>query len=202
MQQRPSGRPRQPSLSRRRCPRRGYQPFADSATPADLVQLMLQWLDTRSRAAVAATSRRMLHHAQQSYRWPGTPLIQLRHSQWAHSSAHSRRPHSVLSLAPVSLHLQLYHRTLDVAALVSHIRMGVLSHLQLAIRTDPRLGQLRPPSARQLRRMLKAAPRLTISILVLQSGRQLTDQAAEQLAALERVSERVCVVHSHVYQQA
>ena len=185
----------------RRSPR-GYRPFV--AVPAAVVQLIMQWLDSRSRAAAAAANRSMLRDAQQSYSWPGQTLVKLRHSQWQHTaSLLGKRSNSLLTMAPLSLHLQLYHHRVDVAALLSHLRGGTVWHLQLAICVDPRVGELRLPTARQLRQMLKAAPHLTICIVVLSSFRP-TDGAAqrEQLAALEAVSRLISVVHSHVYQQA
>jgi len=176
---------------------RHYQPFA--AAPSIVIHLVVQWLNHHSRASAAATSRRMLDEGRHAYSWPATPLVPLRHSQWLRAGT---GPQSLLALAPISLHLQLYHRTLDVAALVPHLRS--LSHLQLSIRVNPQVGVLRPPSARQLRRLLRAArPHFTICIHVLTCFRMHGNaEEVEKLAALARVSQRVSVAHSHEYQQA
>jgi len=175
---------------------RHYKPF--TAAPSIVVHLVVQWLDHRSRASAAATSRRMLDEGRHAYSWPATPLVHLRHSQWLRAGT---GPQSLLALAPISLHLQLYHRTLDVAALVPHLHS--LSHLQLSIRVDPRVGELRPPSTRQLLRLLRAArPHFTIRILVLTCFRMHgSADEMKQLIALERVSQRISVAHSHEYQR-
>lgn len=179
----------------KRC--RHWQPFA--GMPSMLLQLVMQSLDHRSRVCTAATSRRMLHEAQQSYRWAGALPVPLRNSLWQHMHV---QPHSLLVVAAcISLHLQLYHHKLNVHALLPHL--GQLSHLQLAFREDSRVGALRLPTPRQLRRLLRAAPHLTIRLMVLSHYRTVGAAAeCKQLDALATVSQRISIAHSLEYQRA